>query len=97
VTAQPSREVHIHRAELNASVDPAEPVVIHIDQTQPDMQYGEPGFAGPAAELFQTDGNALADAIWESCPGGTVDALLSALFARKASQFRVRFPQEVAE
>lgn len=48
-------------------------------------------------DLAWIDGQALADAIWESCPGGTVDALLSNLFARKASQFRVRFPQEASQ
>lgn len=67
MTTQPGREVHIHRAELNASVDPAEPVVIHIDQVQPDLQYGEPGFADRAAGLFRTDGQALAGG---SRPGG---------------------------
>ncbi|GAA0550071.1 hypothetical protein GCM10010172_35180 [Paractinoplanes ferrugineus] len=83
------REVHIHRADTTR--DPIEPVVIRIEQEIPLPPWGA---AEQSAALLTADGNALADAIWESCPGGTIDALLASLFARKASQFRVRFPQE---
>lgn len=92
MVSEPIREVHIHRADT--TVEPVEPVVIRIERDMPQVPYSDPDFAAKAAALFQTDGDALAEAIWESCPGGTVDALLSNLFARKASQFRVRFPQE---
>ncbi len=84
------REVEISRADGPE----VEPVLIRIGQTLPDI----PGHGTERAEKafaeFARQGAAIADAIYDSCPGGTVDALLSNLLARKASQFRVTFPKE---
>lgn len=95
MSTQPIREVHIHRADT--TIEPIEPVLIRIERGLPLPSYGEPGYGEKSASVLTADGQALADAIWESCPGGTVDALLSNLFARKASQLRVRFPQEATQ
>lgn len=48
--------------------------------------------------LFVRDGVAIAEALWNSLPGGTLDVLTGELLARRASVFRVRFakPSEVA-
>lgn len=43
--------------------------------------------------LFVNDGLAIAAALWDSLPGGTLDVLTGELLARRASQFRVRFPK----
>lgn len=45
-----------------------------------------------ARELHARQGSALADAIMESMPGGTVDALLAELMRRRASLFSVPLP-----
>ncbi len=79
------REVHIYRAD---GLD-VEPVLISIKRPLP--------LGGTLADhsiraVVQAD--ALAEAIWSSCPGSTVDALLAALLTRKASLLRVTHPQE---
>jgi hypothetical protein len=62
----------------------------------PRLGYGDPDFSWRVAEMFQADGTALAEAILERSPGGTIDACLAVLLARRASLFRVKFPQEAA-
>lgn len=44
--------------------------------------------------LFVNDGLAVAEALWDSLPGGALDVLTGELLARRASQFRVRFPKK---
>jgi hypothetical protein len=93
----PIREVHIHRADGHAVSGPVEPVLIRIEREQPPVPYSDPNFAARASATFQDDGSALAEAIWDTCPGGTIDALIAALLFKRASMFRVKFPQEVAQ
>ncbi len=83
------REISIHRADGLNTEDQVRPVVIRVDQTQPVYTSSD-----QARERFKADGDALAEALWSVLPGGTVDALIGALLARRASMFRVRFPQE---
>lgn len=84
------REVNVSRADGSD----VEPVLIRIDHALPDIPGHGPERVEKARAEFAAQGAAIADAIYESCPGGTVDALLSNLLARKASQLRVRFPKE---
>ncbi len=42
-----------------------------------------------ARALYAEQANALADALFNSLPGGTVDALLAEMLRRKASLFRI--------
>jgi hypothetical protein len=74
-----------------------EPVTIHVRHEMPAVPYAAPNFAKQAADRFASEGAALAEALWSSCPGGTVDALIAALLARRASMFRVTFPVADAE
>lgn len=91
MTVQPVREVHIHRADGPEVA----PVLIRIEHEQETPQYGDPAFTHRTGEMFKADGKALADAIWEACPGGTISELIAELLSRRACQFRVRMPQEV--
>lgn len=90
------REVHIDRADGVWREDPPEPVVIRIEGAAPGIDHSLPGgeYARIAGERFVAQGEALAEAIWSACPGGTVDALLVALLARSASRLRVTHIQE---
>lgn len=91
------REVHIYRADGRwTEGDGPEPVAIHIVQEAPRLDHGLPSgeYARLAGARFASEGAALAEAIWSSCPGGTVDALIAALLVRRASLLRVTFPQE---
>lgn len=81
-------EVHIYRADGEDN----EPVTIRIERPLPNIPDVGTDYARKASARFASEGAALAEAIWSSCPGGTVDALISALLARRASLFRVAFP-----
>lgn len=87
-----TREVHIFRADGPE----VEPVLIRIEHEAPELPRDLPSgeYAKRAGARFASEGAALAEAIWSSCPGGTVDALIAALLARRGSLFRVTFPQE---
>lgn len=84
------REVHIYRADG----PDVEPVLIRIEREAVPITYADPDFARKTSARFASEGAALGEAIWSSCSGGTVDALIAALLARRASLFRVTFPQE---
>lgn len=85
------REVHIYRADGEET----DPVLIRIEYRLPVLLEGDPGeYATRSAARFASEGAALAEAIWSSCPGGTVDALLAALLARRGTLLRVTFPKE---
>jgi hypothetical protein len=88
------REVHIHRADDIGGGDVVEPVVIRIERVQQSPRYGSPEYITQVGAMFRADGKALADAIWDACPGGTVSELIAELLERRACHFRVRFPQE---
>lgn len=87
------REVEIYRADG----EDVEPVAIHIRHEAPRIPYGEPDYAQKAQARFISEGAALAEALWASCPGGTVDALIAALLAHRASLLRVTFPKTGAD
>lgn len=86
------REVHIYRAD---GEDP-QPTLIRIEQQAPQLDYSLPSgeYARQAGARFASEGSALAEAIWSSCPGGTIDALIAALLTRRSTLLRVTFPQE---
>ena len=46
---------------------------------------------GRARQLYNEQGQVLADALWSALPGGTLDVLLARLLERRASLFRVPF------
>jgi hypothetical protein len=81
------RDVHIYRADG----EEAQPVTIHIERRVPAINHPDAARVGYAR--FASEGAALAEAIWSACPGGTVDALIAALLTRRASLFRVTFPE----
>ena len=47
--------------------------------------------AGKARQLYNLQGNILAEALWAALPGGTLDVLIARLLERRASLFRVPF------
>lgn len=83
------RHVEIHRAEGVLREDCVDEVTISIRHPIPDL-----ADSAKARAFYASEGAALAEAIWASCPGGTIDALIAALLARRASLFRVTFPKE---
>ena len=83
------KTVHIFRAQPVIQAEPVEPVTIEIHEPIPDVDGIRSVRA--AQERFAAQGVALADAIWETCPGGTIDALIAEMLKRRASLFRVRF------
>lgn len=44
-----------------------------------------------SAAIYVEDSRAIADLLWDSLPGGTIDALIIALMQRRASLMRVGF------
>lgn len=82
-------EISIHRADGLRAEEQVRPVVIRVDQLQPVFTSSD-----QARERFKADADALAEALWSVLPGGTVDALIGELLARRASLLRVRFPQK---
>ncbi len=83
------RVVDIFRAQGVVDEDEVQPVTIHIHEPMPDVAHD----AVRSRAFFISEAAALANAIWSSCPGGTVDALIHALLVRRASLLRVTFPE----
>ena len=50
---------------------------------------------GKACQLYEHQGQVLADALWSALPGGTLDVLLARLMERRASLFRVPFQDQL--
>jgi hypothetical protein len=80
--------VNIFRAQGVLDEDEVRRVTIHIHEPMPDVDHD----AVRSRAFFISEAAALASAIWSSCPGGTVDALIHALLVRRASLLRVTFP-----
>ncbi|GAA0495064.1 hypothetical protein Ade02nite_19260 [Paractinoplanes deccanensis] len=89
-----TREVRVHRADGVTRDDAVQSVVIRIDQEQQTPEYSSPEYVTATAAMFKADGKALADALFDACPGGTISELIAELLERRACHFRVRFPQE---
>lgn len=88
MTTQPAlREVDVFRAQGVVSQDAVSEVVIRIQHPMPDVP------SERSRAFFASEAAAIADAIWSSCPGGTVDALIVALMSRRASILRVPLTQ----
>lgn len=81
------RHVELYRAQDILRDDPVLPVTIMIGEPLPEVPYAN------AVRLFAEQARVLADALEESLPGGTLDALLGELHARKASLLRVPAPR----
>lgn len=81
------RQVNIFRAQGIRHEDNVDEVTITIAEPMPDLP------ADKSRSFFASEGAALAEAIWASCPGGTVDAAITALLTRRASELRVPFPR----
>jgi hypothetical protein len=82
-------EISIYRADGLGPNESVPPVTIRIDKPMPGFNSSD-----DARARFKADGDAIAEALWSVLPGGTVDALIGDLLARRASLLRVRFPQE---
>ena len=80
------KTVSIYRAQ-GIRDEGVTPVTIVIEAEVPSKPT-----AAEQAAMYASEGAALAEAIWGACPGGTVDGLIAALLARRASLFRVTFP-----
>lgn len=72
-------EVSLYRARGTST----QPVTIHIHTELPDL--GQALDADGHRQRFISEAAALATALWESLPGGTVDQLIVALMQRRAS------------
>jgi len=79
------KTVSVYRAQPVAS-DAVPQATIVIDDEIPPVT----GVEG-AQRVFEEQGAALAAALWESLPGGTIDALLREMLLRRASLLRVSF------
>lgn len=78
------KHVEIYRAEGVLHEDQVEEVTINIRHPVPTK-----ATATEQKAMYLSEGAALAEAIWLGCPGGTIDALIAALLARRASMLRV--------
>lgn len=72
------KTVNIFRAQ-GVGGEGVDGVTINIHQPMLDVPTEK------ARAFFLSEGAALAEAIWTSCPGGTVDACIEALLRRRAS------------
>lgn len=65
-------------------------LTIKAEDTPPNV--ADQSFTVEAAhQMWERDGKALSDAIFECLPGGTIDQLICELMKRRASLFAVRF------
>jgi len=82
----------IEIAKAHPLMEPTPDTVIYIGpKTCPEL-YKETSQL--QQDYYQVAGETLEKALWVCLPGGTYDQLLAAMHARKASQYRVRFPRE---
>jgi hypothetical protein len=72
-----------------AHADRCSPIVIRIEKELPDHS-GE-GCAEVLRTTYASDAEALADALWTSLPGGTIDRLTERMLFRGASLLRVAY------
>ena len=83
--------VEIYHAEPTHRGDRFAPVVIRIAEVIPPIEGHDPGVFERAQALYADQGRQVAQALYDSLPGGTMDALLAELLERRASLFRVSF------
>ena len=83
------KTIRVHKAGRLRGETPVEVLTIVCDQEMPEIT-GDNTVA-TLRSIFQNDGKALADAMFEHLPGGTIDELLAEMMTRRASMFRVSF------
>ena len=81
------KTINIHKYSSIAEVE-AESVTIVIDTAVPDLLSGD-DWEQHARTYFEEQAATLADALFETLPGGTLDRLLAEFLRRKASLFVV--------
>jgi hypothetical protein len=80
-------EITVHKADATRDESVAD-AAIHIDKVMPP--YLDPT---EGRDLFASDAEQIAEVLFAHLPGGTQDELIAALLRRRASLFRVRFPE----
>lgn len=78
--------VGVNKASPTIKSEPVEDLQINIQGEMPAA-----GTLKAQAELYNEQGEFLARCLWNSLPGGTLDALIGALLKKRASLFRVTF------
>jgi hypothetical protein len=80
----------VHKASPTGRVHVPD-MVIKTDGVWPDVRDLEDGWEKRIIVKHEAEGRAIAEAMWRSLSGGTVDQVLLALMERRASLLRVRF------
>lgn len=78
--------VDVHQAQPVAKDLPVANVTIDIRRPVPELPVGD---VERYDNLYQQDATAIADALFASLPGGTLDRLIAIMLTRKASHFVV--------
>lgn len=74
------KTVRAYRAQAARPDKPVEQVTIEIDDEIP-----------ASGVAFEEQARTLASVLWETLPGGTIDALIAEMLKRRASKYRVPF------
>lgn len=82
-------KIHIFKAQPVVDNESITDMFIHINRGLPDLS-GERGRVLP--HLFKEDARRLCDALFDSLPGGTIDALLIEMLEKKRSNLLVKAP-----
>lgn len=86
IPANTPTRVVLHKQEPTLRSDVIPDVVIEVRLQQPQVDDVQ-----SATRVFEQDADALARALWDSLPGGTIDRLLMRLLEERVSLFRVGF------
>ncbi len=84
----PKIEIHHNQPFFNQTT---EPLVIEIAEEVPALKASENGYLDEYRIFYRMEGRALADALWQHLPGGTLDQLLIALLEKRASLMRTGY------
>lgn len=79
-------KIAVHKAQRTLEDRPVNDLFIRVSETIPSFPE-----LSQSAKAFALDGKLLADALFDSLPGGTMDSLIAELLKRRASLFVVKF------
>ena len=80
-------KIELLRARNTGDFEPPKLEIQVVEQVPTNMDLVE------AKTLYQMQARSLADALFKTLPGGTIDALLCEMLSRKASLLNVRYQE----
>lgn len=79
----------VYKAQPMPGAAPGPDMVIRAEEPMPELATEE--WLKEAQYIHVGQGRAVAEALWQHLPGGTIDQILRALLERRASLLAVRF------